>query len=370
MEKLGHTVELYEEPQVSKQFADSAELLEKIKEYDLVFSVNYFPRVSAACQKAGKKYIIWTVDSPLIAMHHTSVFNECNYIFIFDKFNYCQFRAMGVKQVFYMPLAVNAERLDKLIDNTPETELVQFDSSISFVGGLYHKNSYDAVKDKLPGYLQGYFDAAMWAQLDLFGENIFDRMLTVDILSQLSEIVDFKKKENSLSDLKLVFTSTFLGFKMAQMERIESLNRLASRFSVDLYTDEPDSQLDRVKLRGSVNYQADMPKVFNRSKINMNFTIRNIRSGIPLRIWDVLGAGGFLLTNFQAELPAYFENGRDIVYYESLDDMMSKAEYYLSHDDERQTIAQNGHNLVKKHHSYEQRLMKMFELAGVDHART
>ena len=47
-------------------------------------------------------------------------------------------------------------------------------------------------------------------------------------------------------------------------------------------------------------------------------TIRNIRTGIPLRVWDILGAGGFLLTNFQVELPDYFENGKDIVYYEDI----------------------------------------------------
>ena len=67
----------------------------------------------------------------------------------------------------------------------------------------------------------------------------------------------------------------------------------------------------------------------------MNFTIRNIRTGLPLRIWDILGAGGFLLTNYQIELGDFFENGKDLVYYDSLDDMMRKAEYYLDHEDER-----------------------------------
>ena len=89
------------------------------------------------------------------------------------------------------------------------------------------------------------------------------------------------------------------------------LNRLAGKFNVDLYTDRPHPDLMDINCRGTVDYYEDMPKVFNQSKINMNFTIRNIRSGIPLRVWDVLGAGGFLLTNFQAELPAYFDNGKD-----------------------------------------------------------
>ena len=167
------------------------------------------------------------------------------------------------------------------------------------------------------------------------------------ILAELSECVDFRQDENSFSDIKLIFTNTFLGYKMAQTERIECLNLLAKAAKVDLYTDDPaKDRLRNVIIRGTVSYFNDMPKVFAASKINMNFTIRNIRSGIPLRVWDVLGAGGFLLTNFQPEFLSFFENGKDIVFYDSLSDMQAKALYYLEHEDERKQIAENGHKYM------------------------
>ena len=76
---------------------------------------------------------------------------------------------------------------------------------------------------------------------------------------------------------------------MAQTERIECLNLLAKAAKVDLYTDDPaKDRLRNVIIRGTVSYFNDMPKVFAASKINMNFTIRNIRSGIPLRVWTCL----------------------------------------------------------------------------------
>lgn len=360
IEKIGHYVTEYTEPEESKKSGQIDELITVIKDYDAVLSVNYFPRVSNACEEAGKKYIAWTVDSPLIAMHNKSVFNKCNYIFIFDKFNYMQFKQMGLEHLWYLPLAANSCRLEKLLYDTDRTELEKFDSDISFVGSLYHKNSYDSIKNKLSDYLRGYFDASILAQLDLYGDNLFDRMLTVEILEQLSEIVEFKNGEDSLSDLKLVFETTFLGYKLAQVERITCLNRLARCFNVDLYTDEADDSLCGVNVRGSVNYMNDMPKVFNRSKINLNFTIRNIRTGIPLRVWDILGAGGFLLTNYQPELTSFFENGKDIVFYDSIEDMVNKARYYLEHEDERKKIAQSGHEKVKKYHSYDIRIEEIF----------
>lgn len=355
-ESFGHTVEYYEEMQDERKGTDIRRLKEVVAEYDLVFSANYFSRVSNACQAQQKKYIAWTVDSPMLTMFDTSVFNECNYIFLFDKFDYYRFLQMGVKHVYYLPLAVNAERVKNCIEAASEKEKGKYRGDISFVGGLYYKNSYDAIEDKLPEYLQGYFDACMEAQLDLYGDNVFDRLLTADILERLCEIIDFHQSDTAFSDIKLVFSSTYLGFKTAQKERIRNLNALASRFEVNLYTDRTDDRLRGVHVKESVDYREEMPLVFHESDINMNFTIRNIRTGLPLRIWDILGAGGFLLTNYQIELGDFFENGKDLVYYDSLDDMMRKAEYYLDHEDERKTIAQNGLKKIVQYHTYEHRI--------------
>ena len=61
------------------------------------------------------KYVSWTCDNPLISMYHESVFHDCNYIFTFDKTNYLEFREMGVKHIWYLPLAVDTERMDALL---------------------------------------------------------------------------------------------------------------------------------------------------------------------------------------------------------------------------------------------------------------
>ena len=217
LERAGHEVHVFNAVDFVREKQEEIEnmLAEKFARYDIVFSVNYFQEVSGACMKAGKKYISWTVDSPMLTMYHDSVYNPCNYIFIFDKFNYMQFKAMELNHVYYLPLAVDSERLEHLLENTKPDEKEKFSSDISFVGGLYDKNSYDDIYESLPPYLRGYFDSAFRAQLDIFGDNIFDRILTPDILAELSECVDFRQDENSFSDIKLIFTNTFLGYKMA-----------------------------------------------------------------------------------------------------------------------------------------------------------
>lgn len=371
IEYFGHEVHDYTETVIDKddetgfKLRDYAELRQVFSAYDCVFSLNYFPHVSDLCEELGKKYIAWTVDSPLISLYHQSLFNKCNYIFIFDRF-YCEeLKNLGAEHVWYLPLAVNCSRVDKITDSLTSEERVRWHSEVSFVGGMYHRNSYDGIKDKLPEYLKGYFDAAMAAQMEIYGDSIFDKVLTVDILEQLCELIDFKQDERAFSDIALVFSSTFLGFKLANIERVQILNKLAKHFLTDLYTDDPDNELVGVNLKGAVNYMTDMPKVFNCSRININPVMRNIRTGIPLRAWDIVGAGGFLMTSFQLEYMDFFENGKDYVYYDSHDDLLRKTEYYLNHEDERAQIARNGHEKAVKFHSYEKRMEFILNKCGM-----
>ncbi|WP_303151463.1 CgeB family protein [Roseburia hominis] len=377
---LGHTVDNIEQElgsyDVSPEFERVIE--EKIRgtHYDMVFTVNYFPLISNVCERTGVKYVSWTCDNPLISMYHESVFHACNYIFTFDKTNYLEFRGMGVKHIWYLPLAVDTERMDALLGAPEEAgrwkaaqdpEMRKYRGDVAFVGSLYERNSYDKIKNRLPEYLRGYFDAVMEAQLNISGANIVEPMLTTNILEQLQEYFQLEKSEGSFSDLGLIFQTTVLGFKIAEIERRRALIELSKHYRVNVYSNSDVSDLLRIQYCGSVDYWSEMPKVFRMSKINLNFTIPNIKSGIPLRIWDVLGCGGFLLTNYQAEIPYYFKEGEDLVCFDSLEDLCEKVGYYLEHEEERKRIAWNGYRKVREKHSYIERIRTILDtVAGED----
>jgi spore maturation protein CgeB len=80
------------------------------------------------------------------------------------------------------------------------------------------------------------------------------------------------------------------------------------------------------------------------------------QSGIPLRVFDVLGCGGFLITNYQHEIAECFENGRELVIYEDIPDLIVKVNYYLTHENERLRIARNGYEKVKSEYTFEKRM--------------
>ena len=89
-------------------------------------------------------------------------------------------------------------------------------------------------------------------------------------------------------------------------------------------------------------------------------------TGIPLRAFDIMGCGGFLLTNYQADFNDYFIPDEDYVYFDSKNDLIEKAGYYLRHDEERNKIAKSGYEKVKEYHNYDIRVKEMLRITGIN----
>ena len=155
----------------------------------------------------------------------------------------------------------------------------------------------------------------------------------------------------------------YMGNKVSAMERMRIMKLLSERFSVDLYTASDTSSLPQIHNRGLAKTMEEMPIIFHNSKINLNITSKSIRCGLPLRIFDILGCGGFVLTNFQPELPELFVPGEDLIYYEDMEDLVYKTDYFLHHDAERREIAQKGFETVQTYHTYPIRLEQMLGMA-------
>jgi len=327
--------------------------------YDFVISFNFFPVLSNVCNRVGVKYIAWVWDSPLFHLFFQSVYNSCNYIFLFDKTLYEELKKLDVKRIYYMPLAVNVERLDKIV--LSEEEKKKYDHDISFVGGLYDNNPYNKIKF-LPDYLKGYFDGIMNAQMKIHGYNFISELLTENILQELYQYVLIDMDKDYIWDIKNIVEDRFINPKITEMERKNILNILSNHFETVLYTNGDIKELPKVHKKDYADYYTIMPKIFRGSKINLNITLRTIKTGIPLRVFDILGAGGFLITNYQSELTDYFEIDKDLVCYENEADLVDKIQYYLQHEEERMQIAYNGYKKVKNYHNYRVRLL---EIVGI-----
>lgn len=378
--------------------------------YDAVFSVNYFSYIAEVCYRLNIQYICYNVDSPLLNMQHPSINYKTNHIYTFDSKEAKDFNNNGINTVYYLPLCTNVERVQMLIKNmhhlsdltdndfikskmpkqtayenvsikntnlkqtenytTTKSEYIkiygtEYNYDISFVGNLYDKNRYDDTMRILPDYLCGYMDAAIEAQLNVNGGNLLKNMLTPEVIDMLSQYTDVKASTQSHADLKFHFVTSVLAHKTAAKMRIMALNSLAMKYpgKVHLFTTSDTSPLfPALVTHKGADYFSEAPFVFAHSKININMTAPNIETGIPLRVFDILGAGGFLITDWREDLKDCFTIGKDLEIYDGIDDLLEKTDYYLKHDEKRITIARHGLDTVRKKHTCNSRLKKIFSL--------
>ena len=332
--------------------------------YSFVFSINFFPSVSDVCNIWGIPYLCLIVDSPVLELFSTSLANPCNKIFLFDRQLYNDFHHINPDGIFHIPLATNVRDNYATATMASAADRARFSSDISFIGSLYsEKCLYNQIT--LPEKMRGYVDGLIEAQLLVYGYNFIEECVTPELIEAFCkvrpELINFP--DSMKVDTKAVIAQHIISVKVAEQERLRYLKALSEHFNVDLYTGSDTSSMPLIHNRGFAKTNTEMPIIFNQSKINLNLTAKSIRSGLSLRIFDVLGCEGFLITNYQAELPEHFNIGEDLEAYTSLDDLIGKCEYYLSHDKERREIAHNGFEKVKKYHTYDIRLTQMLEIA-------
>lgn len=371
-ESFGITVHQEKMEMTDKQVSPSrcsARITEWLLSHELsfVFSVNFYPAISYTCNHFKVPYVCWSVDSPVAELFSNALKNEWNRIFLFDRAQYAFFHPYNPEHIFYLPLATNVRRWEKVIMDMTEEDYRKYGGDISFVGSLYsEKSRYDRLlaDNLLSSYTQGYVNGLIQAQQKVFGYNFIYDTLSEEVIREIAaaDPAFYRGQDVFLDTDRYLVAHQYIGMKLANAERISVLSALSERFHVSLYTRSDASSLPRVHVKGGAGTLTEMPKIFQASKINLNITMRPIETGLSLRIWDVLGCGGFLLTNYQAEIPEYFEIGKDLEVYENMEDLMQKADYYLHHEAERLEIALNGYEKTARYHTYEMRLVEMIRI--------
>jgi Glycosyl transferases group 1 len=97
----------------------------------------------------------------------------------------------------------------------------------------------------------------------------------------------------------------------------------------------------------------DMVKLINRAKIVLNIHGEDFLD-TETRVYETLACQSFLLTEtLSSENP--FQSGIDLVEAANIQEFSAKITYYLEHQAERETIANNGYLTAIGQHSFERR---------------
>ena len=102
----------------------------------------------------------------------------------------------------------------------------------------------------------------------------------------------------------------------------------------------------------------DVPQLFAQSKIVLGVgTIGHCEDFYAFKMRDFDGpmSGSCYVTHDNPDLQLVYKVGEDIVTYRSVDDCIDKVRWYLSHEDERERVAQAGRARALTDHTWDKR---------------
>lgn len=341
---------------------------------DTVFTSNYYPPIAVAAHDTGTPYISWVYDCPHVLLYSYTTIYDTNRIFVFDKEQYEEFNRNGIKTVQYMPLAANPKRLRMIVEDKGQRELFEKSrfyntADTAFVGAMYDEDhTFFRRLNNITDHTRGYLEGVIASQMQVWGYNFVSSMMREDIMDDMSRDLPMQPSEGSVASREYLFSEYCINREITARERMEYVSAIGKEFKgpdkpgLDLYTGNRDLKIEGVNNHGPIDHYATAPFVYDRTKINLNISLRSIHTGIPLRCFEILGTGGFLLSNYQADFADCYVDGEDYVSFGSKDDMLGKIEYYLSHDIERREIAANGLRRTLENHTYLHRLEEILKM--------
>ena len=347
---------------------------------DAVISFNYFPIISMICNTCQIPYYAWVYDCPHFTLYAKHLSLPCNHIGIFDKEMVSHLESYGIHTVTHVPLSVDTKYFARVIDAASRKEKEKYQCDISFVGSLYtgEHNYYELLSGRdcdaeirdAVNNMNAVIEKQCFAyREDYLRQNVLDGKIDIQILKEQMEQQGLMLGEDYFAKPEDILMAAVLEKKVTVEERQALLTEIVNKYGAPyggnydfrLYTGSDTEGLFKLNTcnKGMVDYHTQMPLVFSGSRINLNITLRSIHSGIPLRVLDIMACGGFVLTNWQPEITENFREGVEIATFDSLEECIEKAGYYLEHEKERQQIATAGQKKVREAFSYQKGLERL-----------
>lgn len=282
-------------------------------------------------------HVSWFTDTPRMILHdrvvHCSAYSvaatwERGYVPHFEK--------LGFHHIIHMPLATDPA----LFHGDPQEATAH---PLAFVGTSMIEQATEAWEklEHLPDVVRAMLEAFDSGHVtrERFADGI-DAILGRDTLEGRT-VGELRNME-----LCLVYEAT----RRQRADMALALEPLGLEVRGD-----PSWRHVIARVNGPVGYYDDLAGFYRETAVNVNNTSLQMKSTVNQRVFDCPAAGGFLITDRQADLLELFDES-EVISYTTLDELRDKAAYYLRHPQERAQIVCRAQRRILAHHTHRHRL--------------
>ncbi len=342
----------------STQFIEA--LLRRVLEFkpDFLLTVNHFGldsegRLAELLERLNLPLASWFVDNPhLILSRHAGLARAGTVIFTWDADNVPSLQAQGYANVHYLPLATDATRFRPGLPPGPD----HWRAEVSFVGDSMQR----AVADSLaacagPQALLEDF-AALAAEFGSASQRSVQGFLEARHPEHAAALRALGLAERLACESLLTWEAT----RQYRSSCVAALAGFDAVVAGDPVGWSEVFQAEKtVRLLPRLDYYRDLPAFYPLSAVNLNCTSRQMKGAVNQRVFDVPACGAFVLTDDRAQLAGLFEPGREVLVYETPEDIAGLVQRSLQDVAARERMVQAARRRILAEHTYEHRLTRL-----------
>lgn len=320
----------------------------------LGISEGYNNVVTNLAESLGIPIASWFVDSPDILIgYDESHLSSLIHVFLWEKTRVEQVQALGYS-ASYLPLASDPLSFYPVRKSAIPNNLLQYRSPLLFVGAV-------GVQSGIKVLSRNVFPHILHTMIpELYQEFISSPFIGVKDFLDSKNIQEYNEMKNNH---KQEFVA-YLFFYMHTQRRVQLM--------LDILDLEPTIAGEEgwlkvlppfmaEKVLPIVDYVLDLTCVYQLADINLNTTSPQMKHAVNQRVFDVPLSNAFVLTDNQPALEEFFDVGKEIIAYSSLDELKELYHFYSKNPKARKQIITAGRKRVLQEHLYSHRLRQLIE---------
>ncbi len=324
---------------------------------DLVFSTenqgsDIHALVPEACELNGIPWVTWMLDDPRFVLDAQETDGQApNRIgFMWDNNGFDAWNEMGLTHSTLLPLATNPEKFFPGKGDPTLSNRIVFVGTPFFVRAEKFFASYKDDKGAIA-----------------LAERVFEEMsqrrafFSVERLRQLVKQNEYNVEEGSEGERRLLaFLLQYANF----LYRTAALTRLAPLNPV-VYGKGWEGLLPAsVELRGTIDYDHELPYVYRSDAIHLSLTNFQMRSHPNQRVFDVGASGRIVLNDRVEQWDDMFGKNLEPCVFNDLNELVDKAEILLNSRDLRIKYGEHLREKILAAHTVEKRVDTILDRIG------
>jgi hypothetical protein len=295
--------------------------------------------------------LVWLVDHPRFTVRCS--FGERDLVWAVDGSYGHAARSMGAERVVVAPPAADLER-----DGVVRDELR---SAVVFVGIVHDTSSFlDALAPWTRGRVEDLVERMIAGEDVIAARGFLADAPPQDLEQSRPVFEEFCRRlgrDFPDDETKILFVASVTA---SSRKRVQAVRALLP-FRIHVYGNDAwrsvlgDASNDF--FRGQA-LRHDLPDIYASAGISLNCHSPQLPRGLNVRDFNVLRAGGCLLSDYVADMESgILEPGRDFVVFRDTESLREAVERLLRAPDERRELAQSGHGAVLSRHLYRHRAL-------------